>query len=199
MLKVGITGNIGSGKTLVCSIFQSFGIQVYNADDRAKWLMQHQPELKAAIIDLFGEEAYLDKQLNRPYIAKIVFNDFEKLNQLNGLVHPAVAMDTVNWFNNLKEEAYALKEAALIFETNMQNALDKVITVAAPKEIRLKRVLKRDDTTVEAIEKRMAKQMDEAEKIAKSDFVIYNDGKQAIIPQIHQIHSELCSAVVLGS
>jgi len=196
MLKVGITGNIGSGKTLVCRIFQSIGIQVYNADDRAKWLMQHQPELKASIINLFGEEAYLNNQLNRPYIAKIVFNDFEKLNQLNGLVHPAVAVDTVSWFNNLKEEAYALKEAALIFETNMQHALDKVITVAAPKEIRLARVLERDDTTVEAIEKRMAKQLPESEKIAKSDFVIYNDGEQAIIPQIYRIHSALILVIV---
>ncbi len=191
MLKIGITGNIGSGKTLVCRVFGTLGIAVYNADKRAKWLMMHNQTLKAGIVEAFGEEAYKDEQLNRQYLAKIVFNDFEKLNQLNGLVHPAVALDTVNWFGAQKEKPYALKEAALIFESNMQGALDRVITVAAPKEVRLGRVMQRDGATQAEVEKRMNKQMDEAEKVRLSDFVIYNDGERAVLPQIMEIHRQL--------
>ncbi len=192
MLKVGITGGIGSGKTTVCKIFEMLGIPVYYADDRAKWLMTNAPEVKKAIIQLFGEKAYQDDSLNRPYIAHIVFNDPDKLQELNGIVHPAVRKDGQDWHLSQKNVPYTLKEAALIFESGSFKDLDKVITVFAPKEVRIERIIARDHISREAVEARIDKQMPEEEKIALADFVIYNDGRQSLIKQVYAIHEQLC-------
>ena len=191
MLKVGITGGIGSGKTTVCKMFETLGIPVYYADDRAKWLMTRAPEIRRAIIELFGAQAYENEQLNRAYIAGIVFKDPDKLKQLNAIVHPAVKKDGQAWQEQQKNIPYTLKEAALIFESGSFKDLDKVITVFAPEELRIQRILARDQTTEEAVKARMDQQMPEEEKIARADFVIYNDGVHSLIRQVYAIHEQL--------
>lgn len=199
MLRIGITGGIGSGKTTVCRIFESLGIPVYYADDRAKELMASDPELKAGIRELFGPEAYHpDGSLNRQHIGSIAFHDPGKLKALNNLVHPAVFRDSERW--NEEQEAhnvpYTLKEAALIFESGSYRLLDKVIMVYAPRELRLERVMQRDGAEREEVEARMAKQMPEEEKMERSDFVIYNDGSRSLLRQVLNLHQQLTHAEV---
>lgn len=192
MLKVGITGGIGSGKTTVCKIFETLGIPVYYADDRAKWLMEHNEELVKGIKNLFGAEAYTSEgKLNRPYIAQIVFSEKDKLSSLNQLVHPAVGLDGIRWNEAQKGVPYTLKEAALIYESGSYQLLDKVITVFAPKDLRIQRVMARDQVDREAVESRIAKQMSEEEKMERADYVIYNDGNQSLIKQVYKIHKNL--------
>jgi len=192
ILKVGITGGIGSGKTTVCKIFETLGIPIYYADDRAKWLMVNDPGLVSNIKKLFGKQAYHeDGSLNRKYIASIAFKDKSKLQKLNYLVHPVVRQDGIDWHNAQTNVPYTLKEAAILFESGNYSALDKTITVFASKEIRIKRVQKRDASTHEEIEARMNKQMPEEEKIQLADFVIYNEGDKPLIPQVLAIHRKL--------
>jgi dephospho-CoA kinase len=192
MQHLGITGGIGSGKTTVCKIFETLGIPVYYADDRAKYLMSHDPVLIAGIIELFGSEAFLEPHLlNRAHIAQVAFNDKEKLNQLNALVHPAVAQDGLNWQVAQHNVPYTLKEAALLFESGSYRNLDKIIVVAAPLELRIQRVMARDEAKREEVEARISKQMPEAEKVKLADFVINNDGKSPLISQVMAIHFKI--------
>jgi dephospho-CoA kinase len=192
MQHLGITGGIGSGKTTVCKIFETLGIPVYYADDRAKYLMSHDPVLIARIIELFGSEAFLEPHLlNRAHIAQVAFNDKEKLNQLNALVHPAVAQDGLNWQAAQHNVPYTLKEAALLFESGSYRTLDKIIVVAAPLELRIQRVMARDEAKREEVEARISKQMPEAEKVKLADFVINNDGKSPLISQVMAIHFKI--------
>lgn len=192
MLKVGITGGIGSGKTTVAGIFASLGIPVYNADQRAKYLMTSDRELILSIIELFGKEAYYENgQLNRHHIGDIIFAEPEMRKQLNALVHPAVWQDGERW-NELHEDApYTLKEAALIFESGGHRMLDKIIVVTAPEDLRITRVVRRDGSERAAVKARIAAQMPESEKVKRADYVIVNDGKQLLIPQVLDIHRHL--------
>jgi dephospho-CoA kinase len=191
-MKIGITGGIGSGKSTVCKIFAILGVPIYYADDRAKWLMEHNPDLVTGIKNLFGEDAYLaDGVLNRPLIAAAAFNDPAKLNQLNGLVHPQVFEDGSAWQREHDHFPYTLREAALIFESGIYKHLDKVITVYAPLELRLQRVMARDNTTEEAVKARIARQLPDEEKVRQSQFVILNDGQKSLIPQVMAIHQEI--------
>lgn len=192
MLKAGITGGIGSGKTTVCKIFETLGIPVYYADDRAKWLMTHDPELVEAISNTFGKDAYLPEgQLNRAYLAKVVFGDDEKLAQLNALVHPAVFRDGYQWHSSQINVPYTLREAALLFESGSYRAIDKMIVVTAPLPVRVKRVMERDQVTEAAVMARIEKQWPEEEKVKRADFVIFNDGDRLLIPQVLEIHRSL--------
>ena len=192
MQHLGITGGIGSGKTTVCKIFETLGIPVYYADERAKYLMSHDPKLIAGITELFGQEAFLEPQvLNRAHIAQIAFNDKEKLNQLNALVHPAVAQDGLNWQAAQQNVPYTLKEAALLFESGSYRTLDKIIVVAAPLELRIQRVMARDGAKREEVEARISKQMPEEVKVSLADFIVNNDGVHALIPQVMAIHAKL--------
>jgi dephospho-CoA kinase len=192
MIKVGITGGIGSGKSTVCRIFETLGIPVYYADDRAKWLMTHDPELVKGIKALIGEDAYLpDGSLDRAKIASVIFNDKEKLAAMNALVHPAVWQDGENWHNSHSEVPYTLKEAALLFETGGYQLMDKMITVYAPKALRLERVMQRDGSKEEEVLARMDKQMPDERKMELADFVIHNDGQQSLIRQVLDIHRQL--------
>jgi len=194
MLKVGITGGIGSGKTTVCKIFELMGIPVYYADERAKWLMNNDPQLIDNLKENFGSEVYNDKgQLNRAYLANIVFHDQSRLEILNGIVHPAVYQDGVSWHNHQKDVPFTLKEAALFFENGTYKKMDKMITVSAPEALRIQRVIKRDQTNEKAVKARINKQLPDAEKINKSDFVIYNDGNQSLILQAITIFQALKS------
>jgi dephospho-CoA kinase len=191
-LKIGITGGIGSGKTTVCKIFETLGIPIYYADDRAKALMIENQELIQKIKNIFGENAYLNAGvLNRQYISDEAFKNPDKLKALNAAVHPAVLEDGEKWHLNQKDVPYTLKEAALLFESGSYMQLDKIITVFAPKELRVERVLLRGGLKREDIEARIAKQMPDEEKVKRADFVIDNDGKKSLVRQAVEIHKAL--------
>lgn len=193
-LKIGITGGIGSGKTTVCKIFETLGIPVYYADDRAKALMVEDKVLVDKIKDLFSEKAYfLDGSLNRKHIADAAFKNPQLLQELNQLVHPAVLRDGEAWHQRQKNVPYTIKEAALMYESDSYKQMDKMITVYAPKEIRINRVLLRGQGLVsrDDVEARISKQLSEEVKLQKADFIIYNDGAQVLIPQVLKIHKML--------
>lgn len=190
--QIGVTGGIGSGKTTVCKLFETLGIPVYYADDRAKKIMVESPDLIKGIKSAFGEEAYTsDGELNRLYLAQIVFNDQSKLATLNGLVHPAVHADGQAWIAAQKNAPYALNEAALMVESGGYKRMDKLISVFAPQEIRIQRVMQRDGSTKEQVLARLNKQLPEIEKIKVADFVINNDGNHSLIKQVYAIHQHL--------
>lgn len=191
MLKVGLTGGIGSGKTYVSKLFHQLGVPIYYADDRAKYLMNHDAQLIAELKTAFGDNIYIDGQLDRPQLAAKVFNNPEQLAILNSLVHPAVFRDTQQWLAEHADKPYTLREAALVFETGMNHLLDKVITVTAPIELRIERAMKRDHITREDVLARINNQMDEQEKVRLADFVIHNDGINDVLAQVQKIHGEL--------
>ena len=190
MLKVGLTGGIGSGKSMVARIFEILGAPVYYADDAARRLQNEDPELKRRITGIFGDEAYTDGKLDRKYISGIVFRDKEKLEQLNAVVHPATIKDAARWMKQ-QNAPYSIKEAALIFESGSQSDLDYVIGVSAPEPLRIKRTMERDAISAEDVRKRMDKQMPEGTKMRLCNFVIYNDENQLLIPQVIAIHEKL--------
>ena len=186
-MKIGLTGGIGSGKTTVAKIFETIGIPVYYADEAAKRIMNEDKSLRQQIIQHFGEETYKENQLNRSYLSSLVFNNEEKLALLNSLVHPLTIEDADNWVKK-QNTAYTIKEAALIFESDSWKHLDKVIGVNAPYELRLQRTMQRDNTSKDAVEARMAKQMNEEEKMKRCNFIINNDEKELLIPQVIALH-----------
>ncbi len=190
MLKVGLTGGIGSGKTTVARIFELLGIPVYFADNAAKTIMNEDEHLKALITGHFGEAAYTGGKLNRAYISSIVFQDPEKLALLNALVHPATIRAAEKWMQE-QRAAYVIKEAALIFESGSQDGLDLVIGVYAPKQLRILRTIERDAISREEVLKRMSNQVNEELKMKLCDFVIYNNEQQLLIPQVIALHEQL--------
>jgi dephospho-CoA kinase len=197
MIKVGITGGIGSGKTTVCDVFERLGVPVYYADKQAKYLMQTDKALRASIRQLFGDEAFdTENSLNRAYIAGIVFKDDEKLLALNALVHPAVKADYDSWNAILakKNYPYSLKEAALLVESGSYKDLDKLIVVSAPLEDRIKRVMARDNITEAQVKARIDAQLPESEKVKLANFVIENNLIMELVPQVSKIHLSLLSA-----
>ena len=192
MLKIGITGGIGVGKSLAGQIFEVLGIPVYSADLRARFVMEHDQDLILTIKGIFGPEAYNNGTINRSYISSKAFADKNLLDKLNNAVHPAVGKDFNEWMKLQHHCPYVLKEAALLFEANSYQELDKIITVFAPQEIRLQRILKRDPHRNE--EQALAiisKQLSEEEKMARADYIIYNDDRQMVIPQILNLHQEI--------
>ena len=194
MLKAGITGGIGSGKTTVCKMFEKLGIPVYYADDRAKYLMQHEHFLIDQIKKNFGEDVYVNGTLDRKLLASKVFNDPARLALLNSLVHPAVYRDTERWMEDQKEKKvpYILKEAALLVETGGYKALDKLIVVTAPLNVRVARVTERDKTSEEEIMARVNNQLPEEEKVKLADFVVANNaGLLELEGQVLKIHQKM--------
>jgi dephospho-CoA kinase len=190
-LQIGITGGIGSGKTLVCKIFQTLGVPVYDADSRAKALMTTDGILISAIKKEFGELSYKkDNTLDREYLGRTVFNDEDKLQVLNNLVHPRVGDDYDGWVTR-QQSPYVLKEAALLFEAGSYKTLDRIIVVAAPLSIRMKRVLGRDrHRTEEQVRNIISHQLPEEEKMGMADFIIYNDESQLVITQVLELHQK---------
>jgi dephospho-CoA kinase len=186
--QIGITGGIGAGKSTVTRIFAALRVPVYDADSRAKWLMNSDPVLKAGITQAFGPEAYTPAGLNRNYLAATVFNDPDKVALLNRLVHPRVGDDYAAWVQGHAGFPYVLKEAALLFESGSYQSLDRVIAVSAPPALRTRRVLQRDPHRTEAdVAAIVARQMDEAEKRARADYVVHNDEKTLLIPQVLEL------------
>ena len=190
VLRIGLTGGIGSGKSTVAQIFEVLGIPVYYADIAAKRLMNEDAELRSAITTIFGEQAYVNNILDRKYISSIVFSDPAKLNSLNSLVHPATKKDGESWMQQ-QTTSYAIHEAALIFEAKVSERLDHVIGVSSPLELRIKRSMERDKVNRNEVLKRMARQLDEDLKISKCDFVLINDEQQLLIPQVLDLHEKL--------
>ena len=189
MLKVGLTGGIGSGKSTVAKIFEVLGIPVYYADDAARQIMNTDKQVKAALIKNFGEETYQGGQLNRTYLASLVFADNQKLELLNSLTHPATIRDANRWILQ-QTSPYIIKEAALLFESGANKYLDSVIGVFAPAELRIQRAIQRDNTTKEEVLQRMSRQMEEDAKMKLCDFIITNDEQQLVTPQVLKLHEQ---------
>ncbi len=187
MLKIGITGGIGSGKSTVAHLFELLGIPVYYADAAARAIMNTDPELKTQLITHFGQEVYEGNTLNKSYLAAVVFQDKNKLELLNSLVHPATIRNAHHWMLR-QTTPYVLKEAALFFEAGSASGLDYIIGVYTPKAMRIQRTMQRDNITREEVEKRMKSQLNEEIKMRLCDFVIYNNEQQLLIPQVLQLH-----------
>ena len=196
---VGITGGIGSGKSTVCKLFSLLGIPVYTADDRAKWLMTQDPELRSQISTTFGAAAYSSTgELNRAFLAESVFPNPEKIAQLNALVHPAVRKDFEQWIAQ-QTAPYLIKEAALLFETGAAKELDYVINVSSPLRVRMARVLLRDPhRSEEQINQIINQQLPDEEKNELADFCIKNTDNKLLIPQVLEVNAQLSSATRKG-
>lgn len=188
-IKVGIAGGIGSGKTIICHVFKVLGIPVYNADLEAKLIMNKSDQVRLTVMQEFGDEAYSNGVLNRAFLAAQVFNDAAKLAQLNRIVHPAVIQAAEDWAD-AQTAPYSLKEASILFESGSYKKVDYSILVTAPIEIRIARVMERDQVTREQVLARMNNQMSDEEKTKLADFVIINDGITPIIPQVMALHHQ---------
>ncbi len=190
MIKVGLTGGIGSGKSTVAKIFRTIGIPVIDADIVAKTIMENDEELIRAIKTAFGEQAYIGKKLNRKYIANIVFNDDTQLEILNGLTHPATIKAAEDWMLQ-QNSPYCIKEAALLFEAGTADTLDLIIGVNAPDAVRIRRIMQRDGVTRQEVLARMDKQIVQETKMWLCDYVINNDEQQLLIPQVLEVHDKI--------
>ncbi|MFP4089216.1 MAG: dephospho-CoA kinase [Cyclobacteriaceae bacterium] len=193
---VGITGGIGSGKSLISNIFSVFGVPVYDADTRGKWLLTHDEKLKQEVISYFGEESFdAQGQPNRSYLAQTIFNDEAKRQQLNQLVHPRVGQDYQRWREEHAAYAYTLKEAALLFESGSYQQLDCIINVNADAEVRIRRVLLRDpQRSRQQVEAIMQKQWTDEERARNADYTLVNDERKLLTPQLIQLHQKLLQA-----
>jgi len=191
MLKVGLTGNIGSGKSLVSEIFSIYGVPVYHADQESKKFLSD-PIVKKKILTLFGEKVLsVSGEIDRGELATIVFSDKKALATLDSILHPMVIDDFTHWCEAFREYPYIIQEAAIIFESGVANLFDRIIHVSCPKEIAIERVMKRDGIDSNSVLQRMRFQMEDAEKASLADFVISNDGSEMIIPQVLSIHQQL--------
>lgn len=193
MKKIGLTGGIGSGKTMVAKIFETLGIPVYYADSAAKHLMNNDPFLRDQLVSVFGEQVYTSDGLNRAYLASVVFNDKHRLEQLNALIHPVTIQHAEEWMKNQKAP-YVIKEAAILFETGSAEHLDHVIGVSAPSHVRIQRVMDRDGLTAADVKKRMDQQISESMKMKLCDYIIVNDEVELVIPQVLELHEKLLSS-----
>lgn len=194
MITVGLTGGIGSGKTTVGKLFKDLGISIYIADIEAKKLMNNSEIIKKELIHLFGKEAYLHNEINRPFIADKIFNDKSYLEKMNAIVHPKVKTHFKQWLEQ-QNSPYVIKEVAIIFEHNQQSSYDLIISVIADKEKRLQRVLNRDKSTSEKVLAIMNNQMNDIDKAKLSDFVIVNNEKSTLENQVNKIHQSVLNHI----
>ena len=188
---LGLTGGIGSGKTTVAGFFQELGIPVFIADSEAKNIMEQDNAVREKIIDLLGEEAYSGHKPNRKYIAEQVFTNKEKLEQLNGIIHPAVGKYFQEWKSRQKDVPYVLYEAAILFEKGGYKSCDKNLLVTAPYEDRIKRLQKRDDSTLEEIEARISNQWSDQKKANLADFIIENEELVRTRKEVFKVHQKM--------
>ncbi len=193
MIKVGLTGGIGSGKSTVCRFFALLGIPCYDSDAEAKRLMDTDAQLRERITELFGEQAYTSAgPLDRAYLASRVFGDALLLGALNAAVHPAVAADFVRWAERQKAP-YVIEESAILFESGADKHVDRSVAVIAPEELRLERVCRRDGRSPEQVRARMAHQLSDEQRASRSDYVLRSDDRELLIPQILALHQTLLS------
>jgi dephospho-CoA kinase len=195
MITVGLTGGIGSGKTTVAKAFEALGIPIYIADDEAKLLMNTSKVIKRKLIALFGDLAYLDNALNRPYLAKAIFNNKMLLEQMNAIVHPKVGKHFEKW-KNKQNAPYVIKEAAILFENGSYKNYNYIITVTAPEKERIARVLKRDNASVEKVKAIIANQWEDELKVRLSDFVIVNTNLKNTHEAVLKTHKKLLKLAV---
>ncbi len=187
---IGLTGGIGSGKTIICKIFNTLGIPVYNSDIEAKLLMNNDVQIITELKNKFGDDIYNKNKLNREKLAKLIFNDNNNLNFVNTTVHPAVKLHFNKWTEKQISE-FVIKETAILFESSTYKDVDFIITVIAPENIRINRIIARDYLKKEDIQAILANQISDNEKINRSDFIINNDNKQLVLPQILNIYENL--------
>ena len=195
MKKIGITGGIGSGKTYISNIFKSLGIPLFNSDIEAKILMNSSKKLISQIKKEFGEDIYTNGNFNKEKLSSIVFSNSDKLQKLNSLVHPIVKEEFNNWCKK-QTSPYVIKEAAILFESKSHLGLEAVICVSAPLELRIKRLFKRDNSSEMEIKKRIENQISQEEKEKLSDYIIINDEKNLLLPQIIKIHEKLINSII---
>lgn len=195
MILVGLTGGIGSGKSTIAKMFINLGVPVYFSDDHAKRLMITSKSVKSKLINEFGKDAYLNGKLNRSYIANIVFNDKEKLKAINAIVHPAVGNSFKRWTRKQQSD-YVVQENAILFESGSYKKFDVLITVTAPKQLRVSRVVVRDKVSKEQVLERMNNQLPDKEKMEKSDFVIKNIDLAQTKKQVLNIHQKILEKLV---
>ncbi|MES2138337.1 MAG: dephospho-CoA kinase [Bacteroidota bacterium] len=192
MIKIGITGGIGSGKTTVCKVFELLGVPVYYADIEAKQILDSNLEVKKNILNAFGNSVLNDEEkIDKKKLASLVFNNKENLEKLNSIVHPAVREHFEHWLQQHSTQKYILKEAAILFESGSYKLVDKIIAVVAPLELKISRTMQRDKVTQAEVELRISNQLNDDEKIKRSQFVIHNDEQQLLIPQILNIHDQI--------
>jgi len=194
MIKVGLTGGIGSGKTTVAKLFVELGIPVYIADTEAKRLMRTSKAIKRKLMEEFGEKAYIKNKLNRVFLADIVFNDKKKLDAINKIVHPSVEISFKRWIKK-HNSAYVIQENAILFESNRADKFDFIITVTAPIQDKIERVMKRDHATKEEVFARMNNQISDQEKIERSNFVIVNRDLNHTKKEVLKIHKQILKAL----
>ena len=191
MIKIGLTGGIGSGKSYVANFFSKLGIPVYNSDERGKHLMRNDVLVKEKLIEAFGPESFTLKGLNREFLSRLVFNDRNKLETINKIVHPAVQSDFEQWVQKNANSPYVIKEAAILIESGAYKTLNSLIVVTAPTAIRISRVIERDNMSKSDIEKRIANQMSDQDRISYGNFIINNDGIMLVKKQVHEIHNKI--------
>jgi len=188
MIKVGLTGGIGSGKSFVSLIFKEFNIPVYNSDLEAKKLY-YRDDVKSEMLKYFGKEVYISSgEINRVYLSKLIFSDKKALNKVNEIVHPRVKEHFSDWLKDHNNYDYIIKETAILFESGAYKQMDKTVVVIAPSDLRMSRVLARDKIDESLINEKMLSQMAESEMIKRSDFIIINDEKHALLPQVDELH-----------
>ncbi|MBT8385688.1 MAG: dephospho-CoA kinase [Bacteroidia bacterium] len=190
MIKVGLTGGIGSGKTTVADFFSQLGIPVYNADLEAKRIMNSSSLVKKKLIKAFGKESFIKGKLNSTFLASIVFSDKSKLDIINNIIHPEVGKDFLSWVKK-QEAPYVIEESAILFENDLIGHFDYIITVTAPMEVRINRIIKRDQSSKDEILLRMSSQWDDQKKIELSDYIIHNIELNDTKRQVQKLHKKL--------
>ncbi len=195
MVRVGLTGGIGSGKTTVARVFKALGVPVYSTDRRAQELMAVDEHIVTRLTALLGNDTYRNGLPNRPYIASMIFGNSELVAQVNGIVHPRVAMDWELWARKQAAAKYVIMECAILYESGFDRLVDKVIAVTAPIEQRIERATSRDGSDPEDIRRRMLHQMSDEERAARADFVINNSDEAEILPQIIELHRSLTDEI----
>lgn len=190
MLKIGLTGGIGSGKSLVSRIFSILGVPVFHSDEVSKHLINQDQEIIASVSEVFGKQIYHQGILDRKKLSEIVFKNKALLERLNSILHPAVTAEFKKWLSDCPESKYIIKEAAILFESGTYQDLDIVITVTAPENLRISRVMERDGFSEEEVTHRMRSQLDDEERIFRSNEIIRNDGQELVIPQVIELHNK---------
>ena len=198
MIRVGLTGGIGSGKSTVCRLFEELGVRCYDSDSRAKWLMQNDPDLRAELIEIFGEQVYNDNgELDRARLAAEVFGNSERLAALNGAVHPAVGRDWERWCEERRGEGarYTILESAILFDCGFDKKVDQVITVSAPEQTRIERAAMRDNAPTDVIRNRIKAQMSDKERERRAHHTIVNIDITTLREQVEKMHKILCNEI----